>query len=176
MHVKGAICIEAARWKLNGYADKLTLVQVQGSVPSVRWGGGDVVGRRAGWGGGWGHGSDGGVTLRATAAALWRDRSPVTVWNLEELTSRKQQYIINIIYYLKCYLRLKSSSLELFYVYCFVEGECQLPCAEDAVADRWTCLPAPGWGPPRYSAVEGPVLTREREGWELAESEDKQTG
>lgn len=48
---------------------------------------------------------------------------------------------------------------------------CPLPCAACVLAGRSAWLPAPGWVPLRCSAGEGPALTKEREGWELAGSE-----
>lgn len=66
---------------------KLTLVHIQRCIFRVGWEGGDVGGRGAWWGGRgrWGQWCGGGVALRSAAAALQRDWSPVTVWNLKEL-------------------------------------------------------------------------------------------
>lgn len=66
-----------------------------------------------------------------------------------------------------------NSQKKHFYMPC--GGWRPVPCAAGAAAGRRTCLPAPGWGPPRCSAAEGPVWTGERGGWESAESEDKRT-
>lgn len=60
---------------------KLTLIHVRLHV--VRVGG---IGERGAWGGGGGQRRGGRLTLRPTAAALWRNRGPVAIWNLQELS------------------------------------------------------------------------------------------
>lgn len=129
---------------------KLTLVQIQRCIFRAGWGSGDVGGRGAGWGRE-GQRCGDGVTLRSAAAALWRDGSPVSVWNLEKLTRQETNVfnMINVSHPL--YDEDNPRSLHM----CIAVWSWRLPCAEDEVAGRWTLLPAPGWGPQRCSAVEG---------------------
>ena len=94
---------------------KLTLVQIQRCIFRAGWGSGDVGGRGAGWGGE-GQRCGDGVTLRSAAAALWRDGSPVSVWNLEKLT-RQETHVFNVSHPLYD----EDNPQILSHVYCCVE-------------------------------------------------------